>query len=94
MFGLVDKITSIVAAIATSFRFLLFDETNGEFVLTVQDFTEQRILIGLKGGVEQALSTWIDGAMIATGNNFENVRSRRVLVAIASTWRHPTCLRN
>ncbi len=81
MFGLVDKITSIVAAIATSFRFLLFDETNGEFVLTVQDFTEQRILIGLKGGVEQALSTWIDGAMIATGNNFENVRSRRVLGA-------------
>ena len=34
-----------------------------------------------EGGVEQVLSTWVDGAMIATGNNFENVRSKRVLGA-------------
>ena len=81
MFGLVDKITSVVAAIATSFRFVPFDEKNREFAVDLQDFNEQRILIGLKGGVEQVLSTWVDGAMIATGNNFENVRSKRVLGA-------------
>ncbi len=81
LFGLVDKITSVVAAIATAYKFIPFEESHGQFSVEMESESEQRILIGLKGGAEQVLLTWLDGAMIATGNTFESVRSRRVLGA-------------
>jgi type VI secretion system protein ImpJ len=78
---LVEKIAGVVSAIATAFKFIPFDETDGLFVVKVEAAPANRLLIGLKGGSEQVLESWIEGAMIASGSGFEAIRARRVLGA-------------